>query len=52
MPKLAQWAEDNTPEGLTVFALDLRASPKTQTTKFTIFNNKNPIKTLSQKHLR
>lgn len=23
MPKLAQWAEDNIPEGLTVFALDL-----------------------------
>ena len=29
-----------------------RAPLKTQTTKFTIFNNKNPIKTLSQKHLR
>jgi putative transposase len=23
MPKLAQWTEDNIPEGLTVFALDL-----------------------------
>jgi hypothetical protein len=32
--------------------LDKGAPPKTQTTKFTIFNNKNPIKTPSQKHLR
>ena len=29
-----------------------RAPPKTQTKKITIFNNKKPIKTLLQKHLR
>jgi glucose-6-phosphate isomerase len=37
---------------VTIANICNRASPKTQTTKFTIFNNKNPIKTLSQKHLR